>query len=102
MPRSTASLTLAPTPKKQSAKRATKATTPRKPWKPVVGPDIQRQVYSPAELAHVLGLKNVMTVYRHIKAGDIPAQRVGNRYLISRAWAHTHLVQPSADYEYSA
>jgi excisionase family DNA binding protein len=61
-----------------------------------------RLVYSPAEVADMLGL-HVNTVLRWLASGKMPGRKVGGVWLVSdarlRAWVEAtpdHLVQPAA------
>jgi len=54
---------------------------------PITGP-----LLTVAEVAEVLRVSN-MTVYRLIKAGDLPALRVGKNYRIREADLSTFLVE---------
>jgi excisionase family DNA binding protein len=45
--------------------------------------DAARQTYTVAEAARVLGV-SLAVAYRHVRAGDIPAIKLGGRYLIPR------------------
>ncbi len=50
---------------------------------PEVMSDDDRRAYTPEEVARMLGL-HLNSVYAMLKAGDIPAVRVGRKWLISK------------------
>jgi excisionase family DNA binding protein len=45
---------------------------------------MSKNVFTPEEIAATLG-KNIHTIYRHIRAGKLPASKPGGEYIITRA-----------------
>lgn len=45
---------------------------------------MSKNVFTPEDIAETLG-KNVRTIYRHIRAGKLPASKPGGTYIITRA-----------------
>jgi excisionase family DNA binding protein len=61
---------------------------------------VERVAYTVAEVATLLG-KHINTVYRWVRSGVLPSERIGNTIYIPK-WALARLISPDADHVLAA